>query len=254
MGLTSESLTYQWKRHTTYEVPRALGHMLALVLIGIVGIAVAIALGGNVLALVFVATALIPVPVVLRKRTKLRRAPQHLVLYRQPFYTNGWLWMTMVFAMMTVGVVGQVAVGATQAWRIALLAVPTLLGAALTAVLAYKYRGPLTLTATAVRSGSGRSVDIGTARIDFVSVEQGAPSIKLTPASGRPLVVSPVPYNVDFDSLLSTIEQLRTWNEQGRNTSPAEIEAMVSATPPDGLEVGESIALTVSVVMDHESH
>ncbi|GAA3717573.1 hypothetical protein [Gordonia hankookensis] len=218
-----------------------------LVALGAIGVAFAFVLGAQVLALVFVALAMIVVPVYLPKRTKLRTGAQHLLIYRQPFYTNGWLWMTFVFMTMTGGIVGQVVVGATQSWRIAILAVPALVGVVLTAVLAYRYRGPLKVTATTVTSGSGHAVALDTAVIDFVRVEHGAPSIRLTPPTGKVLLVASVPYNIDFDTMLSTFEQLRSWNSQGRITSPAEIEAMLRAARPEGIAVGESVELTVPV-------
>ncbi|NED69563.1 hypothetical protein G3I15_52455, partial [Streptomyces sp. SID10244] len=70
---------------------------------------VAVVLGIPALAVVFVGAGLFPVPVVLPKRTKLRIRDGKVMIYRQPFYTNGWLWMAVVFGIMTVGVVGQVA-------------------------------------------------------------------------------------------------------------------------------------------------
>ncbi|MGV9710002.1 hypothetical protein ACWDTI_05000 [Gordonia sp. NPDC003424] len=150
---------------------------------------------------------------------------------------------------MSVGMIAAVALGYWQAWR---LVIPAVLGLGLVPVLAvvsHRERGPLLLRGDGVGLGDGSHYEFGSAAVDFEVLSNGVPAIRLTRdgESSRARRLMHRPYNLDFNTLLSTIDQLQTWHAQARPTTPAEINAMLTVVQPNDVPIGASVRLDVLV-------
>ncbi|MGC5258190.1 hypothetical protein ACPXCG_17745 [Gordonia sp. DT218] len=146
--------------------------------------------------------------------------------------------------------IGAFLLGYSGAGRMLL---PALMGVALVPVLltvSYRERGPLVIDDGGVEFGDGMRFDFGSTTVGFLVMSNGVPAIELKSAKvrrGRPRRLLHRPYNVDFNTMLSTIEQLQVWHAQGRWATPAEIHAMLNVSTPTDVEIGETVTLGVRV-------
>lgn len=242
-----QSVTFAWRRYTEYQPPRLIRAAIAAVVIGIAGAVVGFLVGTSALALVMVALALMPVCVILPPRTKLEIEKDSVLVFRQPIHTNGLVWLTLIFAVMSIGICGQMVLGSWQVWRLGVVLPVAILATVFLATMAFKFRGPLRVSSVGVTFGNGSHFPFESSSVTMTKGAQGVPAIVLSSNGGhkRPVPLAPRQYNLDFNTLLSTLSQLQEWNMQGNNSTPAEIKAMLTATPPGGVEVGDTVQLTV---------
>lgn len=242
-----------WRRHVEYTPAEfSFARYTPAFLISILGTIGMFVIGEPALAVVFIAIGLLPVPI-LHRRTKLRVRSDHVAVFRQPFYGNWFTWLAFLMFLIVLSCVAEILVGDVQAWRELFVAI--LAGVLMTLSLrgAYRFRGPLRVSAHRVSLGDGRHFDLATDSIGIITPKQGVPGISITDsrnASSEPANIAPPPYNLDFDTMLSTFEQLQRWTTDGITASPADIHAMLTVTPPVGLAVGESVELTIPVDED----
>ncbi|WAC57572.1 hypothetical protein [Gordonia sp. SL306] len=194
--------------------------------------------------------ALIPVAARAPLRTKLMMRCDHVAVYRQPFYANPGVTLSLLCGVMAGGMIGAFLLGYSDAGR---MLFPALMSAALVPVLltvSYRERGPLVIDGAGIEFGDGRRFDFESTTVGFLMMSNGVPAIELRSAtlrSGRTRRLLHRPYNVDFNTMLSTIEQLQGWHAQGRWATPAEIQAMLSVSTPSDVEIGESVTIGVRV-------
>lgn len=117
-------------------------------------------------------------------------------------------------------------------------------------VAGYRYRGPLTVSSSGITFGNGARHAFGDATIVVRVLSNGVPAVIFTTIHQGAQQESRLlarPYHLDFNSLMSTIEQLQAWHNDGFYTAPAEIAAMLTVSAPDGVETGHNIQITVPV-------
>ncbi|MBD1319771.1 hypothetical protein [Gordonia hankookensis] len=243
-------MTYIWANRTKHVFRTARFAAVGLLALGgvllILGFAIelwALVAGGAGFALMAIAT-------VLPFATRIEMSRGEAVVHAQPWYRNSQIVFTAAMALITVTMVVEIAAGASQSWR---LVIPAIAGVAVTpylVVLAYRDRGPLRISAQGVELGNGAVFEYRSTCIEFVELNSGVPAVRLTSdieAPTRSARIISRGYNIDFNSLLSTLEQLKVWDSQSRCVSSAAIAAMLTADLPKGVGLGESVELTVPV-------
>ncbi|MED5801226.1 hypothetical protein VX037_09340 [Gordonia sp. Z-3] len=249
-------LIFQWTRATSYSYQPSWRSALGLFILAAVGCAVSAALSLPMVAFAFTALVLLPIALVVPLRTKLVVRESGVEVHRQPFYSNPVLIIALMSGIMSATMIFAIALGYWQAWRLVIPAFGGLVLVPLLGVVSFKDRGPLLLSAGEVVFGNGARFALDSDAIHFVVLSNGVPAIEFTHTGGgstRPRRLLHRPYNIDFNTLLSTLEQLQTWHRGGRPTSPAEIKAMLMVPPPAGIEVGESVQVEAVVEDDRES-
>ncbi|MDL9949076.1 hypothetical protein QSJ19_26585, partial [Gordonia sp. ABSL11-1] len=196
--------------------------MLVLVVTGCV---VSIALSLPLIAFAFAALVLLPVAMVAPLRTKVIAQQRGVEVHRQPFYSNPVILIALMSGLISAGMIVAIAIGYWQAWRLVIPAFGGLVLVPLLSVVSFKERGPLLLSADGVVFGNGDCYQFDSSTISFAELSNGVPAIEFSHSvagrSARPRRLVHRPYNVDFNSLLSTLEQLQKWHHQRRPASPA---------------------------------
>ncbi|NDZ95121.1 hypothetical protein G3I13_07015 [Streptomyces sp. SID6673] len=150
---------------------------------------------------------------------------------------------------MSLSIFAAMAAGASQAWR---LAIPAVLGAGIVPVLcvaSYRDRGPLVISPHGIEFGNGARYAFDDAKMNVSHLSNGVPALTLEgeqSGSTRSTRLLTRAYNLDFDSVASTLDHLQECCADGRAVTPAEIKAMLTAAPPD-VGVGETVTITVPV-------
>lgn len=242
------AVQFVWRNYTEFS---ARANKISLVAIAVIGIFV---VGGayflSFLPMIFfgVGIALIPIPLWVRPRRQLRIVDRCVMAVGQPIWSNPAMWWTGVFTMITFAIVVQIVSGETQSWRLYL---PAGAGLALCVMLgryAYMNRGPIRIDSIGVARGDA-SLEYSSSEIRIETLSNGIPliAIRLSEPGGQSVRVDPRNYDLSFNGLMSALEQLRVWCLEGRHTTPAEIMAMLTIDPPEGLEIGQSVLLTLPV-------
>lgn len=151
----SSALTLRWTKRTAYEYRPSRDGLFVLVGIGVVGFVGSVAMSLPMVALTFVCVALIPVAARAPLRTKLVTRCDRVAAYRQRFYANPGVTISVLCGVMSGGMIGAFLLGYSGAGRMLL---PALMGVALVPVLltvSYRERGPLLIDGVALSSVMG---------------------------------------------------------------------------------------------------
>ncbi|RPA06219.1 hypothetical protein [Gordonia sp. OPL2] len=221
-----------WTKRTdwVYQQSRASG--IGLLVIAVWCGVVSVALSMPAMVIFSVGVALLPIVVRAPVRTKLVIRRDSVAVHRQPFYAHAGITLSAVIGIMFGGSLAAVFLGYGDAGR---MLVPSLMGAAVIPVLlffTYRERGPLLVGPESIRFGDGMTFDFDSTTIRFMVTSNAVPAIELTSpgVSRRPRRLLHRPYGLDFNTLLSTLEQLQIWHVDGRRATPAEIQAVSQPT------------------------
>ncbi|MGC4960914.1 hypothetical protein [Gordonia sp. DT101] len=198
----------------------------------------------------FAALVLLPVAMLVPFRTKLVVQDSGVEVHRQPFYSNPVLIIALMSGLTSAGMITAIALGYWQAWRLVIPAFGGLVLVPLLGVVSFRDRGPLLVRADGVIFGNGARYEFDSAAAHFSVLSNGVPAIEFIHTTGeasRRRRVVHRPYNIDFNTMLSTFEQLQAWHSHGHRVTPAEIKALLTVTPPDDVEIGESVLIEVPV-------
>ncbi|GAA3709626.1 hypothetical protein [Gordonia hankookensis] len=254
LGIGNRKFTLLWKRYTAYAYQPSRWSAIGVVVLVVAGCVVSIALSLPLIAFAFATLVLLPVAMLAPLRTKVIAQQRGVEVHRQPFYSNPVILIALMSGLISAAMIIAIAIGYWQAWRLVIPAFGGLVLVPLLSVVSFKERGPLLLSADGVVFGNGDRYQFDSSAIAFTVLSNGVPAIEFTHSaagySTRPRRLVHRPYNVDFNSLLSTLEQLQKWHHQRRPASPAEIKGMLTVTPPDDVEVGESVQIEALVEDD----
>lgn len=242
-------ITLRWTKRTdwVYRQSRAAG-IGTLVIAMWCGV-VSVALSMPAMVVFSVGVALLPIVVRVPVRIKVVIRRDCVAVHRQLFYAHAGITLSAVIGIVLGGSLAAVFLRYDDAGR---MFVPSLMGAAVIPVLlffTYRERGPLLIGPDSIRFGNGMTFDFDSTTIRFMVMSNAVPAIELTSpgVSRRPRRLLHRLYGLDFNTLLSTLEQLQTWHAAGRRASPAEIQAMLLVQPPAGVGVDEGVELSVRV-------
>ncbi|GAA3717579.1 hypothetical protein [Gordonia hankookensis] len=251
MGLKSEgrAVSYAWTKHSPFVYRPNMKRLTVLFLLGIAGIALGVMIGMPLMSVTFVGIALMPVALLIPPRTRVDATGDRVVAHRQPVHRNTAFWLSLVCGFVSVAMFTLMATGASQAWRLVIPALAAASVAPILGVASYRDRGPLVISSEGVTFGNGARYVFGDATIVFRELSNGVPSVTFESMDSgvhRSTRLLTRPYNLDFDSVMSTLDHLQECCADGRAVTAAEIEAMLTAAPPD-VGVGETVTITVPV-------
>lgn len=251
--MSEQTVEFAWKKYSAHRFRNPRWALVTLATIGLVlGIFGALIPSTTILVIGLV-LFLLPVPGVLSWRTKVSTSARGANVYGQPLWTNGALWFALLFGVMTVAALVQIVAGGLDDWRLVAGAVLGGIGVPALLRVAHRDRGPLVISCDRVELGNGACFTFETSHFGFVELSNGVPVVMLTTestAEPRPSRLFARGYNVDFNSLLSTLKQLQEWSSREVPVSSAQIKAMLLAVPPADVEVGDVVQMTVQVKAD----
>lgn len=258
MGLnnSASSLSMTWVKYSSFVYRPNFFRLAVVFVIGLAGVGLSIAMTAPLMVIVCLAIALIPVVLVIPQRRRIEIGRDCVVVHRQPPTRNGVLWLSVVCGAAAVATIALIATGASQDWRLVISAVGFACVAPILGLASYRDRGPMTISSTDITFGNGTRYSFGEDKISYRELSNGVPAViceSVRDGTKRSTRLLARPYDLDFNTLLSTIEQLEAWHREGRPTSPAEIKAMLMVPPPAGIEVGESVQAEAVVEDDRES-
>lgn len=249
------SLTMTWARYSSFVYRPNFFRLAVIFVIGSVGTVVSLAIAVPVMAIVCAAIALIPVVLVIPQRRRVEPARNHVVVRRQPLLRNAALWLSAICGVAAVATVVAMATGSAQDWRLVISAAAFGCVAPILGFASYRDRGPLTLSSRGITFGNGARYTFGDDTIEHHDLSNKVPAVICESARDGVKTSTRLlarPYDLDFNTLMSTLEQLQTWHRDGRVASPAEIKAMLTVTPPDNVDVGQSVQIEALVEDDLE--
>jgi hypothetical protein len=185
------------------------------------------------------------IPGFIRPRSKITSAGTavraHQRILRHPLF-----WWTLLFGLVAVFMWIDVADGDAFVRPVALAVVFTAAVPALV-VLAIRKRGRIEFTPHTVHF-AGKSIRLDAAHVDiFLNGQAPIIRVRQHPApdgtSGPRVLITPRPFGLDPNTLASTLTQMVEWLDEGREASPDEILAMLTVDPPQGVPVGDSVAI-----------
>ncbi|MDL9949077.1 hypothetical protein QSJ19_26590, partial [Gordonia sp. ABSL11-1] len=218
------SLTMTWARYSSFAYRPNYYRLAFVFAIGLAGGALSIAVAIPVMAIVCAAIALIPVVLVIPQRRRVELAPNYVVVRRQPLMRNAALWLSAICGVAAAATVVAMATGSAQDWRLVISAVAFGCVAPILGFASYRDRGPLTLSSTGITFGNGARYTFGDDTIEHHDLSNKVPAVICVSARDgvtRSTRLLARPYDLDFNTLMSTIEQLQTWHRDGRTASPA---------------------------------
>ncbi|QKT08851.1 hypothetical protein HUN08_17775 [Gordonia sp. X0973] len=238
----NQVVKYVWCRYTDYVRVRRV--FLAAIVIGVGVIALGLYLGDPMAVVFGVAILLLPLPLWLPPRTKIKIVGPEVRLFRQPLWRNVLWWVPFILVIFAVVAIAQLAILHDENPRLAYIAIVAIPGAGYLARYAYKRRGPLAISATYIQFGNGVRFDFPVSKFAVSANEKGVPLIVFSSSAEPARFASIVPFslNQDPNTLMSVIVQLQRWCTDGAAVSPEEIEAMLSVSLPDPLPaLGEKL-------------
>lgn len=249
-AVNPSDVTLRWHRYTdfTYVVSRKGSWKLPA--IGAVIVAGAFLLGEPALSVMGFALAAIALPVWLPWRVKVRVKGDKVLASHQPPWTNAYVLILLFCVVSGVGFVYTLLARHEGTLRLGYAAVVCAMAIPYLGRIVYRMRGPLTITANHVRFGNGVQFEWATTRVECVVLKTGEPVVGLYDDAATPPNAQMVsrPYNLDFNTMMSAVAQLKAWKSEGRGATPEEIKAMLLTPVPDPLPpVGEAVDVVVSV-------
>ncbi|NDZ92871.1 hypothetical protein G3I13_19690 [Streptomyces sp. SID6673] len=250
MNNSENLLTMRWAKYSSFVYRPNFFRLATVFAIGLAGVVLSFAMAVPLMAVVCTAIALIPVVLVIPQCRRVEAERDRVVVRRQPLLRNAVLWLSVVCGVAAVATVALMATGVAQDWRLVISAAGFACVAPILGVASYRDRGPLTVSSTDITFGNGMRYAFNGATISYRELSNGVPAVFCESARDgvkRSTRLLARPYDLDFNTLMSTLEQLQAWHRQGRSTTSVEIRAMLTVIPPGNVELGESVQLEVLV-------
>lgn len=243
--------TFEWKHFAdrSPEPPRWSPVVLAVLGVGLFALLTAehsFAAGAAMLGI-----AALSVPLFLRPTTRVTLCETHVKLKTQVIWRSVLPWWSIVFFAMSIAIAIDVADGDGSV-RPLTLAFASLLVSVILAAFAIRKAGRVTISARELHVKKFRAPLHG-ASVDTFLYNGKAPIVRVTMAPGT--LVGKMKYfflywrdyGVDLNNLASTLQQTVRWLDGGREATPAEILAMLTAEPPKNVPLGSSVDLPLVV-------
>ncbi|WP_188491136.1 hypothetical protein [Williamsia phyllosphaerae] len=245
-----QSVTFTWRQ----MAPRAQSATRAASPWAVTGVLVAFALvafgrpGGALFALALAAsrlTFLIP------PEARGDIVGETVVFHRQRWCRNSVVWTAVAVAVMGVAIAIQFATGEIDTPLVLVAGAGLLVAAVALFVFAVRFGGPIEVTAQGMTFRRGQAFRFDTHRF-AVATAGGDPIVEVDAAADAnggeaTVTVTRAASGLDANAVVSAVDQIRVWTSIGRQVSPWEIRAMMTATPPKDVPEGASVQLTVGV-------
>ncbi|MBT0566089.1 hypothetical protein [Williamsia sp. CHRR-6] len=238
-----------WTRRVAYR-DKPIRDILPFAIGGIILMAVSLLVGQPLLSIAFLALAGIGFLNYLRPRMRLRIDADSVLLLPETPLRNAMTFLSAIFFLMAAAAVAQVVVGSQPDLRLALVAAGLCGVAVLLGVMAVLTSGPVRISGTTVTLFGDRKFSIADDSFAVAAMPRGPPVVKFSHTSrsgARPVNLTRGQFGIDAETVAATLEHLRMWTRQGRIGTAAEIAAMLSVAPPQGLDVGQSVVIEVAV-------
>ncbi|GGB36974.1 hypothetical protein [Gordonia jinhuaensis] len=258
MGSEVRVTTFAWQRYAA-DPPVDTGPRISwsVVGVGLLLIAVFVYLKLYWLSVVGVVLPLLGVPLVARNRTKVTVVGDEVVLHPQHIYANVYPWLTCCFGLFFMGTAVQMSISGVLDIRILFASVLSGGLAVFFGLCSFMTRGPVRISASQVRLPGRKPMKWEDSFIGYDPPGRSAGAIavhlKNNPKPHRLrmfdyLRFGTSAYNLDFNTVVSTLAQLRTWQREGITPSPDQIRAMLLTPAPDPLPaVGKSVEVPIDV-------
>ena len=200
-------------------------------------------------AVVGACVAGLSVPVFLKAQPRRAVRDGTVVCEQQLPWRNGLVWWTVMFGVISVAMLVDIADGDTDL-RPRIFVVLSIAVTVALAGVSLRKRGKLTISPTRIEF-SRQTIELRGATVDIIMNGQ-APIIRVrqrTNPDGSPgprALIPPYSYGLDPNTLASSVAQLASWNIDGHEATSAVIAAMLSVAAPENTPVGSSLEIPVS--------
>ena len=244
--------TFCWTNYNEFRYRLSKTRLLALITPGVIGVVAALVLRMVDLGIFSVALLLLPVPITFPWQSRLSQSGRCVIAKKPAWFRNQLFWALGLLIIMVLTGLPTLNSGPLQINRLTIAVFFGLLAIAILVVVLFRERGPVALCSDSVVFGNGRVCDFARIHLE-VQIQSNQVPVLLLHDLGegqarKPARLLGTAYQLNFNSLASTVIQLQKWCLDGRKTSSAEIMAMLTVDPPVGVEIGESVQLTIPVV------